>query len=770
MAGSQRVEGARRLAKKSRTGGKAARPPPRRGDDHQGVTHEMTTEPKPVSEDRSPDLGGPGRRNGAGGSVAEPPGAATCAHSGCKSLIPPSAPGKRGPRRKYCDQHNAPKVRKARSRGQGREVVAWGILNGSPLRFRPVTREEFEAARVRCPRRAGKKDKYGNAARCTCSIRTGIVCEREILKHGIRRRQELVRARSDYVETSAAAIHDAANGIVEDWTRRVPLAQVARVSWNRDPSDDEWCEAHGIDPELWPAWRYGTDDVERVQEAFRDHLTKGQLSTVARIVRRSPGWLMPKHGLPLYPDGVIPQLRPDRAVLVDSRKRWHFHGSLRNGWPVFPSEAGKRAGKHLPKAIVLTGDAALLHIDRATGAQHDPLTGLGSHHGANQEGVHFHLDEAKYVLLGEGQCQRLDLPPEAAAMLASARRVFFVLEGSLKTYAILSAGEAVFGVPSVTLWDSEELARWIEVLQAVNPNMFVYVVPDADWFLKPAVDRQALFVRSVIRNAGLPAEIVAPPVFQGQKQCECKPVDLTRDGRSCSLCGGFLKGVDDYLGAGGTIDGLIVRGKEAPLGQIARWGRTLVAGLRSDRAARAARAIEQLSLHADKAGRFHQPSIWTLARIVKQPRKERLVQTIKDLSDVVSVVDGSLEIAPVEYQSGYQKGQPILNQFGRPVLDWVAPPTLEIKLEFRAAEASHHTISEYEEEQGTVTTAALIRQHMDAHNDAISRLLDTQNEILRQAVAAIGQVAWLAFRMTGNADIGNRIVDELVQSAADGDS
>jgi hypothetical protein len=90
------------------------------------------------------------------------------------------------------------------------------------------------------------------------------------------------------------------------------------------PGDRRWLAAHGIDPEVWRergVWRYDVTDRERVKDAFRDHLPAGQLRTVSKVVGQAPGLVLSKHAPPGFAP-VIPQLRPDEAVVVNTRGRW----------------------------------------------------------------------------------------------------------------------------------------------------------------------------------------------------------------------------------------------------------------------------------------------------------------------------------------------------------------------------------------------------------------------------------------------------------------
>jgi hypothetical protein len=117
---------------------------------------------------------------------------------------------------------------------------------------------------------------------------------------------------------------------------------------------------------------------------------------------------------------------------------------------------------------------------------------------------------------------RLDMHPLAVPLLEEARDVYFVIEGCLKADAVLSTvldtGEpsTVFSVPSVTLWQAEELEDFArERLQGKR----VVIVPDSDWVENDAVRTQAFRLQEVLRGWGTDACVAAPTP-------EPKPCDL----------------------------------------------------------------------------------------------------------------------------------------------------------------------------------------------------------------------------------------------------
>jgi hypothetical protein len=375
---------------------------------------------------------------------------------------------------------------------------------------------------------------------------------------------------------------------------------------------DGFLATRGIDPEIWAArgcCRYQKGD-SWVKEHFRRFLPPTRLGTVTRIVNQCDGWLMPKHAPAGFPP-IPPQLRPDRPVIVDGRTTWHYHGEKTESWPVFPEAAGSAAGKNLPPQRIMYGARAAAHVD-ATGDVYDPETGLGEHNGQPVDVVHQHAPrEAKYVLLGEGS--RLDLHPFAAQLLPEAKVVFFVLEGTPKTDAVLSAGGVAFGVPSVTLWTRRELGTFAE---RHLHGKTALIVPDADWATNSQVERQALKVRTVLRRLGIAAYVCAPPT----------------DGNP------YHKGVDDFLGAGKTLGELVIDGREPPIGRI--W--EAVQGVPYQRRRSAAYALENLSLYVNAEGRLT-VSFPTLKRLLDIRDSNRLLPLLEAIEHTFTVEHGSLQ-------------------------------------------------------------------------------------------------------------------------------
>jgi hypothetical protein len=375
---------------------------------------------------------------------------------------------------------------------------------------------------------------------------------------------------------------------------------------------DDFLGSRGINPAIWSARgcrRYQPGDTW-VKDEFRPFLSPTRLGTVTRIVNQSAGWMMPKHEPPGYPP-IPPQLRPDRPIVLDKRTVWHYHGPKIEEWPVFPGAAGSAAGKKLPRARVMFGARADSHVN-ATGETYDPETGHGEHNGEPVNVVHKHApSEAKYVLLGEGS--RIDLHPRAAQLLPDAKVVFFVLEGTPKTDAVISAGGVAFGVPSVTCWDQRELTAFAAVHLK---GKTVLIIPDADWATNWQVERQALKIRTLLRRRGIDAYVCAPPF-------DAEP---------------YHKGVDDFLGAGNMLGQLVVEGREPPLARI--WN--AVHHVQYQRRQSAIHALENLSLYTDTNGKLA-VSFPTMKRLLGIRNSDRVVPALESITHTFTVVDGGLE-------------------------------------------------------------------------------------------------------------------------------
>jgi hypothetical protein len=468
---------------------------------------------------------------------------------------------------------------------------------------------------------------------------------------------------------------------------------------------------HAITPEVGfgrPYVRWTADDPSPVLEAYH-WLNRYQRGYMTYLAVQDNGVVIVRHAPPdLDLSHVYAELRPDHPVKTGP-SRWHCHPSTPpRAVPVIPE--GPSAGKPLSKRQTYTLDAMIRngHIGRDKGED--------DHAGTNCEDVHKHQPRAKYLFPpaptkdfswahdhseayagksgrrdahvarwhsgvdvsgrhvhsskrkdeSANYAKRLDVHPLALEKFEQAERVFFVIEGCIKADAVLSTGEAVFSVPSVTLWDAPELPQFIaKHLQGKE----VVIVPDADWFEKPAVKRQAILCRSFLRSHGLEKALVAAPPTEGAKD---------------------IKGVDDFLAAGNSLDDLVVLDREVDVDYL-EWlkrqapPKILASGLklhrplpgsgRRDGRKRSAEVVEALALHANDDGTFSS-SLGTLARVVGIHRR-RVPRGLDDLLETgAATVD-----KPLATQSGVWHG----NYYDR-ALEWVDRPTITVHPDLRAKE------------------------------------------------------------------------------------
>jgi hypothetical protein len=208
-----------------------------------------------------------------------------------------------------------------------------------------------------------------------------------------------------------------------------------------------------------------------------------------------------------------------------------------------------------------------------------------------------------------------------------------ILEGKKKHMAAEAHGWATASVLSITMWDRKEV-RWLaDWLRTNNPNLIPFVVPDGDWTNfkrnRGAVFRQAMFVLTELRELETHAYMLTTPVPDGTEACECDVKDLlARDlpfrriseDKTCCYCGGYLKAFDDWYGAGGATEDLLVLDREVPMGLIATHALGLpIHGLSKPGRARALRG---LSLHDREGCDLLDGPLKTLQRIMgaRRPR------------------------------------------------------------------------------------------------------------------------------------------------------
>lgn len=437
-------------------------------------------------------------------------------------------------------------------------------------------------------------------------------------------------------------------------------------------SDYSFFQERGIDPAIArarPYVRWELDDLAPVVEAFAG-LSPGQRATITRWAKQSPGWLIYRHAPPGVKAGAIyPEIRPDQPVSTGQAYK-HFHGDGSPNESVSPSRIFKPEQKEWH--IALCDD-----------------NGLG-HWGENSQVVHGHERKAKYIFPpglktkgffthdhsdyfrlpvkhpgrvkaahvkdehdvcdvkgphkhpttvsdpdDPGLARRIDVHRLAVDKFAKAGRVFFVIEGCLKADAVLSAGEAVFSVPSVTMWDCPELPEFARLYLR---GKLVCIVPDSDWIMNPQVIAQARLCQSALvrisdqDHLGITPVVCAPPV------------------------GNYFhpphaKGVDDYLAAGGTIDDLVVQDNWPPF--FVPEIEAFLGPRRRDALRRDALTVLTLALHSGPDGRY-QGTLDALARVmgVAPATVTRAVRQLQAL-DVLEV-NGDLSTRRSRYSGRWE--------------------------------------------------------------------------------------------------------------------
>src|SRR5512132_1246883 len=178
------------------------------------------------------------------------------------------------------------------------------------------------------------------------------------------------------------------------------------------------------------------------------------------------------------------------------------------------------------------------------------------------------------------------------------------------------------------------------------------VVPDADWHANPDVLTQALLCRSFLRRFGLEAVVAAPPAEAG------------------------YKGVDDFLGAGGSLDDLVVIGREMP-DAFDQWVQDQRG--RSDGLSRDANVLQNVALHAADDGTIRK-DVRMLAKIM-DTHPMTVSRGIASLAERGAIaIEGSLVTRPPTRKRGTG------GRWYRTEEDWEERPTIIVREELRAVE------------------------------------------------------------------------------------
>ncbi len=446
--------------------------------------------------------------------------------------------------------------------------------------------------------------------------------------------------------------------------------------------------------EARPYFRYKEREMKVVLEADSNYRDLGnQYRSVVSIVNQEPGTVMVRHAVPLDEvelDPIFAELRPDRPVVIlrkphthpapqspkylDQREGWDNHFSAADDGKKVKVLGRTRTGKlkavraqrphknetkphihpNTPKYVFPPTpymEVVARSIETKDGVRRIPsdvpvgsriirfmeddsdVDGIGGTSGARYRKKDWSKSRAK----------RLDIHPEAKELLEKAKaesaRVFFALEGCLKADSLLSAGEAVFSVPSVTLWSAKELELFA---QQWLPGATVFVLTDSDWH-NPDVAMQGLLCRDALREMGVDAYFAAPPSDHQRKN-----------------------GVDDFLQGGGKVDDIQVVHREPPPG-LAKWVRQQ-SWTRKDGQRRNADVLQWITVHADKKNRVQVPSTTIGRHTGHDPRSAGKA--------VVALVEaGALEPDEELYQGwNWYTGKP----------EWVPPRAYRVAPNLRA--------------------------------------------------------------------------------------
>ena len=431
----------------------------------------------------------------------------------------------------------------------------------------------------------------------------------------------------------------------------------------RTEKDPRFFTDRGITDEIWQGRPYAwwtPADTAPATEPFAD-TDRGQRTHVTKIVNQSPGWVIhrypPAFEPPLPP--VYPELRPLNPVKTQGpRTHWHGDGPAPDDLPEWATMPGERANwqdhiarhkggddhagvntdaVHSHQAMAKYVFSTTAKIDKVYEHDHDlawkataesdrpdkrSAHVVKRHAGIDQAGTHSHTVRIKDP--DATMARRIDVHPLAAQAILDAEVVFFALEGCIKADAILSAGGAVFSVPSVSLWDCDELQ---EFCWAYLADKTVVIVNDADWVKNDSVRNQSMLCRTRLFRSG---------AAQGRGIYVAAP-EPTLDGVD-------TKGVDDWLGAGGRLEDLRVISSTQPPG-IHEWVedrlRSIGQTIRRDRVDRDHWLLWALSNFTGTDGVLRAP-LKTVARVLdKSPMQvSRSIRSLEDMGALT--VDGDL--------------------------------------------------------------------------------------------------------------------------------
>lgn len=454
--------------------------------------------------------------------------------------------------------------------------------------------------------------------------------------------------------------------------------------------DLSFFDKRGIPEVIWRSRPYlwWTPDCPDAAKAPFADLSPTQRAFVTKILNQSPGWVITRHPPPMDPplERIYPELRPLRPVKTQGPTvHWHGDNLPEGELPEWARMPGTKTTwkphidrnkadddhrgvnrddlhRHQPYAKYVFPTSASTdewyphdHANsskRIAAARRDAirLAHLAkAHGGVERDGMHWH---SKRVKSHSNLARRIDVHPTAAPLLARASAVFFVIEGCIKADAVLADGGAVFSVPSVSLWEAEELAPF--VTDHLNGKVVV-IVPDADWASNDKVINQARMCQTVLHRLGVEEiHVAAPPVtFRGEE----------------------TKGVDDFIGAGGHLEDLRVIDAEPPGGLHEFVSRT---SFRRDRVRRDVSVLRALSTYTGPSGTFKAP-LRTLARVIGT-NDMAVSRAVRDLELMgAAVVDGDLAVET--------------DWFSRR-LQWRERPAITLIPELRSVDRPEHRLAD----------------------------------------------------------------------------
>lgn len=212
--------------------------------------------------------------------------------------------------------------------------------------------------------------------------------------------------------------------------------------------------------------------------------------------------------------------------------------------------------------------------------------------------------------------RRIDMQPWAAPLFENTRQVFFGIEGCIKADSmlvfILKTGydASVLSVPAVGQWNAPELEK---VVRRYLRGKRVFVVPDSDWREKgkEAVVGQAFLCSETLRRYGVEEVYVAAP-----------PVELYHTTKGAD---DEIKGVDDFLGAGYSLDEMHVVERRMPEALL-KWKDRQIKGGRRGRwregLERDAEVLQALALFAGTDGEVH-ATLRMLAKVLYGDERQK---------------------------------------------------------------------------------------------------------------------------------------------------